>query len=139
MALLAEASSIWSGGGGKAVAALGILRAPDRIGWFCHRFACRSIGVNWRLARVNGKSPGLRCEISRSLNAETVTDTFAGSSCREDRASVSRHSNQENLQMFESKWRATPYRPSTIGAAENVLSSSLAALAIRTSGKGTRT
>ena len=55
MALLAEDVEYMADGGGKVVAALKILRGPERIGWLYHCIARRFHGLNYRLIRVNGE------------------------------------------------------------------------------------
>jgi len=55
MALLAEEVEYMADGGGKVVAALKILRGPERIGWLYHCIARRFLGLNYRLIRVNGE------------------------------------------------------------------------------------
>ena len=55
MALLAEDVEYVSDGGGKVVAALKVLRGPERIGWLYHCIARRFPGLNYRLIRVNGE------------------------------------------------------------------------------------
>jgi len=55
MALLAEDVEYMADGGGKAVAALKVLRGRERIGWLYHCVARRFVGVTYRLTRVNGE------------------------------------------------------------------------------------
>lgn len=55
MALLAEEIEYVSDGGGKVVAALKILRGPERIGRLYYCIARRFIGLAYRLIRVNGE------------------------------------------------------------------------------------
>ena len=55
MALLAEEVEYTADGGGKVVAALKVLRGPERIGWLYHCIARRFIGLSYRLIRVNGE------------------------------------------------------------------------------------
>jgi RNA polymerase sigma-70 factor, ECF subfamily len=53
MALLAEDVEYMADGGGKVVAALKVLRGPERIGWLYHCIARRFTGLTYRLIRVN--------------------------------------------------------------------------------------
>lgn len=55
MALLAEEVEYVSDGGGKVVAALKVLRGPERIGRLYYCIARRFIGLSYRLIRVNGE------------------------------------------------------------------------------------
>jgi len=55
MALLAENVEYMADGGGKVVAALKVLRGPERIGWLYHCIARRFVGLSYRLIRVNGE------------------------------------------------------------------------------------
>jgi RNA polymerase sigma-70 factor (ECF subfamily) len=55
MALLAEEVEYISDGGGKVVAALKVLRGPERIGRLYYCIARRFIGLSYRLIRVNGE------------------------------------------------------------------------------------
>jgi RNA polymerase sigma-70 factor (ECF subfamily) len=55
MALLAEDVEYMADGGGKVVAALRVLRGPERIGWLYHCIARRFIGLSYRLIPVNGE------------------------------------------------------------------------------------
>lgn len=55
MALLAEKVEYMSDGGGKVVAALKVLRGPERLGWLYHCIARRFTGLEYRLVRVNGE------------------------------------------------------------------------------------
>jgi RNA polymerase sigma-70 factor, ECF subfamily len=55
MALLAEDVEYMADGGGKVVAALRVLRGPERIGWLYHCIARRFVGVTYRVTRVNGE------------------------------------------------------------------------------------
>jgi RNA polymerase sigma-70 factor (ECF subfamily) len=66
MALLAEDVEYMADGGGKVVAALKILRGPERIGWLYHCIARRFLGLNYRLIRVNGEL-GAVCTMDGNL------------------------------------------------------------------------
>jgi RNA polymerase sigma-70 factor (ECF subfamily) len=55
MALLAADAEYMADGGGKVVAALKILRGPERIGWLYHCVARRFVDVHYRLIQVNGE------------------------------------------------------------------------------------
>ena len=55
MSLLAANAEYMADGGGKVIAALKILRGPERIGWLYHCIARRFAGVHYRLIRVNGE------------------------------------------------------------------------------------
>src|SRR5262245_29932371 len=55
MALLSEDAEYTADGGGKVVAALKVLRGPDRIGWLYHCVARRFAGLKYRLVRVNNE------------------------------------------------------------------------------------
>jgi RNA polymerase sigma-70 factor (ECF subfamily) len=55
MALLAEEVEYISDGGGKVVAALKVLRGPERIGRLYYCIARRFFGLSYRLIRVNGE------------------------------------------------------------------------------------
>ena len=66
MALLAEEVEYMADGGGKVVAALKVLRGPERIGWLYHCIARRFIGLNYRLIRVNGEL-GAVCTMDGNL------------------------------------------------------------------------
>jgi len=55
MSLLAQDAEYMADGGGKAVAALKVLRGPERIGWLYHCVARRFTDVCYRLIRVNGE------------------------------------------------------------------------------------
>jgi RNA polymerase sigma-70 factor, ECF subfamily len=55
MALLAANAEYRADGGGKVVAALKVLRGPERIGWLYHCVARRFGDVQYRLVRVNGE------------------------------------------------------------------------------------
>jgi RNA polymerase sigma-70 factor (ECF subfamily) len=66
MALLAEEVEYMADGGGKVVAALKVLRGPERIGWLYHCIARRFLGLNYRLTRVNGEL-GAVCTMDGNL------------------------------------------------------------------------
>jgi RNA polymerase sigma-70 factor (ECF subfamily) len=66
MALLAEEVEYRADGGGKVVAALKVLRGPERIGWLYHCIARRFLGLNYRLIRVNGEL-GAVCTMDGNL------------------------------------------------------------------------
>jgi RNA polymerase sigma-70 factor (ECF subfamily) len=55
IALLAQDAECMADGGGKVVAALKILRGPERIGRLYHCVARRFVDVHYRLIGVNGK------------------------------------------------------------------------------------
>jgi RNA polymerase sigma-70 factor, ECF subfamily len=55
MALLAEDVEYMADGGGKVVAALKVLRGPERLDWLYHCIARRFVGLEYRLVRVNGE------------------------------------------------------------------------------------
>jgi RNA polymerase sigma-70 factor (ECF subfamily) len=55
MALLAEDAEYTGDGGGKVIAALKVLRGPERIGWLYHCIARRFMGLTYRLIQVNGE------------------------------------------------------------------------------------
>jgi RNA polymerase sigma-70 factor (ECF subfamily) len=59
MALLAEDVEYMADGGGKVVAALKVLRGPERIGWLYHCIA-RPFQLSYRLTRVNGEPGAVR-------------------------------------------------------------------------------
>ena len=60
MALLAEEVEYMADGGGKVLAALKVLRRPERIGWLYHCIARRFRGLNYRVIRVNGELGAVR-------------------------------------------------------------------------------
>jgi RNA polymerase sigma-70 factor (ECF subfamily) len=66
MALLAEDVEYMADGGGKVIAALKVLRGPERIGWLYHCIARRFQGLSYRLTRVNGES-GAVCTMNGDL------------------------------------------------------------------------
>jgi RNA polymerase sigma-70 factor, ECF subfamily len=55
MALLTDDAEYMADGGGKVIAALRVLRGPERLGWLYHCVARRFPGVSYRLIRVNGE------------------------------------------------------------------------------------
>lgn len=55
MALLTADAEYTADGGGKVIAALKVLRGPERIGWLYHCIARRFKGLSYHLVRVNGE------------------------------------------------------------------------------------
>ena len=81
MALLAEDVQYVSDGGGKVVAALKVLRGPERIARLYYCIARRYAGMTYRLMRINGELGTVNVfegRVHSILSFETEGDRIAG-------------------------------------------------------------
>jgi len=81
MALLTDDVEYRSDGGGKVVAALKVLRGPDRVARLMYCIARNYIGMTYRLVRVNGELGAaslLHGQLQSILAFDTTADRISG-------------------------------------------------------------